>query len=87
MEVETRAYKVIEKTEIELIEDVWKRCTALDWDSGRLWDEQIAPHKEGTLVKVTTQIIPIHHIVKVELVTNAMIAKAIGDVNVLEDEA
>jgi len=73
MEIETKRYQVIETTEIELIEDVWERCKAHDWDKGKIWNTQIAPHKEGTLVKCVMRLMPNHQIISVEEVTDKMI--------------
>lgn len=86
MEIQTRQYKVLEKTEIELIDDVWKRCDAHNWTSGILWDQKIAPHSVGTLVKVTTQLIPEHKIVDVEEVTDEMIKKVFDNPSQESDE-
>lgn len=81
MEIEKKEYKVVEKTEIELIEDVWKRCEAHGWDKGELWNTQIAPHKEGTLVKCVMQLLPKHQVISVEEVTDTMIAEAFYEEN------
>lgn len=74
--VETREYSVIERTEIELIEDVWDMCKAHNWDSGELWDRDIAPHKIGTLVKIKVMLYPEHKIISCEEVTDKMINDA-----------
>ncbi len=81
MIIEKKEYRVVENTEIELIEDIWKRCKAHRWDKGHIWNTQIAPHKEGTLVKCVMQLFPKHQIISVEEVTDAMIAEAFYEEN------
>ena len=61
------------KTDVYLIEDVWEMCKKSKIDYGDIWNKNIAPNKEGTLVKVTQEMYPIRRILSCDVVDNKMI--------------
>ncbi len=75
--IESKIIRSTEITSIILIEDIWEMCKALGWDHGEFWNTQIAPYKEGTLVKYVRQLTPVHKIISVEEVTNEMVENAL----------
>jgi len=78
MIIEKTEKKIIEHTEIVLIDDVWAKCKAMGWDKGNVWNNQIAPHKPDTLVRVVIQILPEYKYVSVEAITDKLLEEALG---------